>query len=107
MMVLTGRCAVMFGHPEVMDVARRYALECAAVARAEGAELTDEAAVELAELMATIPPESQTSILLDREKDLPLEWQARNGIIRELGALHGIPTPVSDVIVPLLVAASD
>lgn len=36
----------------------------------------------------------------------PLEWDARNGVVQRLGAKHGIPTPVSDVVVPLLAAAS-
>ena len=34
----------------------------------------------------------------------PLEWEARNAVVRRLRARHGIPTPVSDVIVPLLAA---
>jgi 2-dehydropantoate 2-reductase len=47
-----------------------------------------------------------TSILFDREAGRELEWDARNGVVARLGARHGVPTPVSDVIVPLLAAAS-
>jgi 2-dehydropantoate 2-reductase len=107
LMALSGRRAAMFRRPDVQELARRYALECAAVARAEGAELDDEEALRLADLLATLPPDAGTSILVDRERGLPLEWHARNGVIRDLGREHGIPTPVSDVVAPLLAAASD
>ena len=106
LMVLTGRRAAMFARPDIRELSRRLALECAAVARAEGAALGDEEALRLLNAFATLPPDMGTSILFDREQDLPLEWQARNGVIRDLGAHHGIATPVSDVIVPLLAAAS-
>jgi 2-dehydropantoate 2-reductase len=53
-----------------------------------------------------MPPDLGSSILFDREANRPLEWDARNGVVRRLGARHGIPTPISDVIVPLLAAAS-
>ena len=46
-------------------------------------------------------------MLSDREADRPLEWDIRNGVIARRGALHGIATPISDVVVPLLAAASD
>lgn len=53
------------------------------------------------------PPDTGTSILADRVAGNPLEWDVRNGVVQRLGAAHGIPTPVSDVLVPLLAAASD
>ncbi|EOY5385668.1 hypothetical protein ACP6OU_001054 [Cronobacter muytjensii] len=37
----------------------------------------------------------------------PLEWDSRNGVIQRYGAQAGIATPISDVIVPLLAAASE
>ncbi len=53
-------------------------------------------------LCARTPPRSD-----DREQGRPLEWRARNEVLRRRGAEHGIATPISDVIVPLLAAASD
>ena len=49
----------------------------------------------------------RTSILADREQGQPLEWDVRNAVIQRRGSVHGIPTPISDVVVPLLAAASD
>jgi 2-dehydropantoate 2-reductase len=41
------------------------------------------------------------------ESGRPLEWAIRNGVVQRRGRRHGIPTPLSDLIVPLLAAASD
>ena len=48
-----------------------------------------------------------TSILTDREQGRPLEWDVRNGVVARKGALHGVDTPISDMVVPLLAAAGD
>jgi 2-dehydropantoate 2-reductase len=85
---------------------RALAAECLAVARAEGADLPDAVADELVEEFVAMPEDLGSSILFDREAGRALEWDARNGVVARLGARHGIPTPVSDVIVPLLAAAS-
>jgi 2-dehydropantoate 2-reductase len=46
-------------------------------------------------------------MLTDREAGQRLEWDIRNGVIARKAAEHGLSTPVSDVVVPLLAAASD
>jgi 2-dehydropantoate 2-reductase len=84
----------------------RLGEECVAVGRAEGARLPDGLADEIAADLARMPPDLGTSMLFDREAGRELEWQVRNGVIQRLGAKHRIATPVSDVIVPLLAAAS-
>jgi 2-dehydropantoate 2-reductase len=106
LMVLSGRRAAMFRRPDVLALARSLAAECLAVGRAEGADLPDAVADELAEEFAAMPEDLGSSILFDREAGRALEWDARNGVVVRLGARHGVPTPVSDVIVPLLAAAS-
>ena len=53
-----------------------------------------------------MPADLGSSILFDREAGRALEWDARNGVVQRRGAVHGIPTPISDVVVPLLAAAS-
>jgi 2-dehydropantoate 2-reductase len=106
LMVLAGRRAGMFRRPDIRVLARDLAAETLAVARAEGAELPEAVADELVEEFAGYPEDLGSSILFDREAGRELEWDARNGVVTRLGARHGIATPVSDVIVPLLAAAS-
>lgn len=104
--VLSLRRAAMFHLDDVHELAGRLAEECAQVARATGTDLPEGAVRDIADLYRRIPPDTGTSILYDRVGDRPLEWDARNGVIRRLGRRHGVPTPISDVIVPLLQAAS-
>lgn len=107
LMVLSGRRAAMFRRPDVLALARALAAETLAVARAEGADLPDAVADELVEEFAAMPPDLGSSILFDYEAGRELEWDARNGVVARRGAKHGIPTPISDVIVPLLAATGE
>lgn len=104
---LTGTGPAMFGSQPMRGLAGRLAAECVTVARADGARLPDDMAARLIDDLAAAPPEHQSSILRDRRAGRPVEWRERNDVIRDIGARHGIPTPVSDVIVPLLAAAGD
>ena len=106
-MVLSGRRSGMFRRDDVAALARRYLAECLAVARAEGATLPDGVVDEIADMLKQAPTDMATSMLIDREAHRPLEWDIRNGVIQRKGAAHGIPTPISDVLVPLLAAAGD
>jgi len=90
-----------------MTIAVVLSCECVAVARADGADLADEDAQHILDRLAAMAPDMSTSILFDRLAGRPMEWDARNGVVRRLGARHGVPTPVSDVLVPLLAALDD
>jgi 2-dehydropantoate 2-reductase len=106
-MVLTGRRAGIFRRDDVAALGRRYLAECLSVARADGANLDDGVVDEIVDLMAKAPPDVTTSMLTDREANRPLEWDIRNDVIMRKAAAHGLATPISDVLVPLLAAASD
>jgi 2-dehydropantoate 2-reductase len=106
-MVLAGRRAGIFRRDDVAALARRYLAECLAVARADGANLGDGVVDEIVDLLAQAPPDITTSMLTDREANKPLEWDIRNGVILRKAAAHGLATPISDVVVPLLAAGSD
>jgi 2-dehydropantoate 2-reductase len=97
----------VFGADGFRDVASALARECVAVGRAEGARLDDGDADAIVADLAAMPPDLGTSMLFDRLAGRPMEWDARNGVVRRLGARHGVPTPVSDVLVPLLAALDD
>jgi 2-dehydropantoate 2-reductase len=104
LMALSGRTGEVLRDEAVGRLAERLAAECVAVGRAEGARLDESAAAEAVARLAARPAGSGSSILTDRLAGRSLEWEARNGVVQRLGARHGIPTPVSDVIVPLLAA---
>jgi 2-dehydropantoate 2-reductase len=106
-MALAGRPAEIFALDDVRDVARALAHECAAVARAEGVELTDRDADDVIAWLEALPKDAGSSILTDRLSGRALEWEARNGVVGRLGRRHGVPTPVSDTVSALLHAASD
>lgn len=107
LMALTGRRSGMYSRTDITGLALAYLRECLAVARAEGANLGDEAPQDIVDAFRSFPADLGTSILADRQHDRPLEWDLRNGVVQRYGRSHGIPTPVSDVVVPLLAAASD
>jgi len=107
LMVLTGRRAGMFARSDIAQVTLAYLRECLAVARAEGATLGDDVPQEILNTFQSYPIDMGTSILADREANRPLEWDTRNGVVQRRGRAHGIPTPISDLVVPLLAAASD
>jgi 2-dehydropantoate 2-reductase len=107
LMVMTGRKSGMFRRDDVAALARRYLTECLAVARAEGANLDDGVVDDIVGMLAGVPEDLTTSILTDRELGKPLEWDIRNGVVVRKAAEHGLSTPISDVLVPLLAAASD
>lgn len=106
-MVLAGRRSGMFRRDDVAALAHRYLDECLAVARADGAALGDGVPDEILSMLSSGPADVTTSMLTDREAGRPLEWDIRNGVIARKAAVYGLPTPVSDVVVPLLAAASD
>ncbi|MBN3132540.1 oxidoreductase [Pectobacterium brasiliense] len=107
LMVLANRRAGMFSRGDVTELALAYLRECLAVARAEGAVLDDRVAQEIVDNFQRVPADLGTSILADRQANRPLEWDIRNGVVQRYGRARGIPTPISDVLVPLLAAGSE
>ncbi|MGK2879879.1 MAG: oxidoreductase [Mycobacterium sp.] len=107
LMALTGRRMGMFRRDDVAALTRRYLTECVDVGRAERAYLPDDVVDEVVGAFAAGAPDGGTSILADREAHRPMEWDVRNGIISRMGREHGIATPISDILVPLLAATSD
>lgn len=107
LMVLTMRRSGMFRRDDVFRLSRTYLEECLAVARAEGANLGDDVITQILMRLRNAPPDVATSMLGDREAGKPLEWDIRNGVILRKARKHGLPAPVSEVIVPLLATASD
>ncbi len=106
-LALSRRRSGMFRRNDVAELSCRYVAECLAVARADGARLPDDVVDELVELFRRAPEDMGTSILADAENRRRMEWDIRNGVIIRKARAHGLATPISDVLVPLLAAASD
>lgn len=106
-MALTGRRAGVYHRQDLGDLTLAYLKECLAVAQAVGAALPGDEPQRLLERFRSFPDDMGTSILADRDAGRPLEWDARNGVVQRMGREHGIPTPISDILVPLLAATSD
>lgn len=107
LMVLANRRAGMFSRPDITALALAYLQEGLTVARAEGATLSDSVPQEIVDGFHRAPADLGTSILADRQANRPLEWDIRNGVIQRYGEAQGIPTPISDVLLPLLAAGSE
>lgn len=107
LMVLSGRRSGMYRRDDIAALCFQYLQECLVVARAEGAVIDDEVPQQILAGFQANPADMGTSILADRAAGRLLEWDVRNGVIARYGRRHGIPTPVSDFVVPLLAAASD
>jgi 2-dehydropantoate 2-reductase len=86
------------------EVALQIIRECAAVARAEGAQLEDNVADVVLAAQRAAPADSINSMLADRQADRPVEIDARNGVIVRLGRKHGIATPANSMAVALMEA---
>lgn len=90
---------------EVMSrVGREIVAECAAVGRAEGAQISESIGKEVLEHYVKHPPDSVNSLLADRLAGRRMEWDARNGAIVRKGEKHGIPTPLNRMAIALLEA---
>ena len=76
--------------------------EAAAVARAEGATIPQSVIERVVEGARNGRGGGVNSMHADRLAGHPMEFEERNGVVVRLGRKHGIPTPVSDVIVELL-----
>ena len=86
----------------VADLMRGMVRECVLVGRAVGADLGDHLPDWVVERAETSPPDSVNSLLGDRLAGRPMEWDARNGVIARLGAVHGIATPLNAMAATLL-----
>jgi 2-dehydropantoate 2-reductase len=99
------RPSVIARHDGVARIMENIIRECIAVGRAENASL-DDALVQTIIASYRRTPDSINSIHADRLAGRQMEIDARNGVIVRLGRKHGIPTPINDMVVALLEAAS-
>lgn len=91
----------------IPELTRGIVRECVAVGRAEGAKLDDGIVEAVVEGARRAPADSLNSLIADRMAGRQMEIDARNGAVVRFGRKHGIPTPLNEMAVALLVAAQD
>ncbi len=106
-LALTGQTMGVFHRPGVADIARAVLAECIAVGRAEGAQLDDDIIASQMHDFMTADPKAGNSMYHDWRAGRETEWSARNGVIVRKGIIHGVATPVSAILVPLLAAQGE
>ena len=99
---LTDKGRGVLHEPEIAGLCRGLVHECAAVGRAEGAELADDVAERTIERLKDADPEATTSMLVDRRAGRRIEADAMTGAVVRIGARHGIPTPLNAAVHALL-----
>lgn len=83
-------------------VARDAARETAGVARAEGVDLADDAAVAAVEAVAAATAANRSSMRQDRAAGRRTEVEAINGYVVERADDHALPVPVNRTLADLL-----
>ncbi|WP_374406491.1 2-dehydropantoate 2-reductase [Pelagerythrobacter sp.] len=99
---ITLKPAAIAHDPDAALAMRMLIAECAAVGRAEGANLPSSLIEEVIDHCRAAAPDSINSLHADRLAGRSMEVDARNGVIVRLGRLHGIPTPANELAIALL-----
>ncbi|SMC81919.1 ketopantoate reductase family protein [Papillibacter cinnamivorans] len=92
----------LLGLPELRSLFRDAMAEVAALAQAEGIDLGEREMEEFLTTMQRHNPLGKTSMLQDVEAGRKTEVEYFSGTVMELGARHGIPTPVNRVLYRLI-----
>jgi 2-dehydropantoate 2-reductase len=100
--VLTHRGNELFAtDANALVLARALAIEALAVARADGANL-DENAVDMLMAFAQRGSTHLPSIVVDRRNGQETEWKVRNQIIVDKGIEHSVSTPLNQMLSTLI-----
>ena len=78
--------------------------EVVRVGQAEGAALTARHVEQTIAWLQSVPPESTTSMLQDRQAGRPLEYDAITGAIVRAAERHGLDVPLNRLVLALLSA---
>lgn len=88
--------------PETCQMLEDAMQECAAVARARGVRLPEDAVAKQFGYAVGMPPDSKPSMLHDLERGHRLEVDALNGTVVRYGRELRVPTPVNGAIYAVL-----
>jgi 2-dehydropantoate 2-reductase len=105
-LTLTGRRVDVFTDPDVCALAARLISEAASVATAEGVAVSEEEIHRIVSGLGALPADAGNSMLFDRLRGRALESEFLTGAVVDAGRRAGVPTPLNDVVLTLLRAAS-
>ena len=88
--------------PESCALLRACAAELAAVGRAAGVPLSEDAVDQVWRLYEQMPAVGMASMQRDLMAGRPSELEAQTGAVVRLGQLHQVPTPVHEVLYAIL-----
>jgi 2-dehydropantoate 2-reductase len=91
----------------IAELTRGMVREVVLVGRAEGALLDDAIIEQVVEGARRAPADSINSLLADRLAGRQMEIDARNGAVVRFGRKHGIPTPLNEMAVALLMGTQE
>jgi 2-dehydropantoate 2-reductase len=101
---LCGRRTGVMREPACAANARQVMAEVVRVGQAEGAALTAQHVEEAMTWLQSVPPESATSMLQDRQAGRSLEYDAITGAIVRAADRHGLDVPLNRFVLGLLSA---
>jgi 2-dehydropantoate 2-reductase len=84
--------------PETRAILEACVHEVLAVGRGAGAVLPDDAPADVWERYLRLPAGGTTSMQRDLVAGRPSELDAQTGAVTRIGRVHGVPTPVHDVL---------
>ncbi|MFC7344296.1 2-dehydropantoate 2-reductase [Saccharopolyspora griseoalba] len=100
---LTLRRLDVLADPDVRELSAGVLTEAIEVARAEGADLTqDDAEQVLGDYVRKMPPTNGTSMLYDRVAGLPMEHEHITGVLVRAAERHHIDVPLNRTLLTLL-----
>jgi 2-dehydropantoate 2-reductase len=105
-LALTSRRVDVFSDPDVLALAAKLISEAAAVAAAEGVAVSEEEVAGIISGLGALPADAGNSMLFDRLRGRALEAEFLTGAVVSAGRRAGVPTPLNDVMLTLLRAAS-
>lgn len=88
--------------PQVQEMFYAAAREIAAIALAEGVQISADRFVRLTEYMESIPPSTRSSLLIDLEMGKRIEVEALQGAAVRRAAKHGLSIPVISTLYAVL-----
>ena len=92
----------IWGDPHVREMFYAAAREIAALAAAEGVQISVDRFERLEEYMANIPPSTRSSLLIDLEMGKRIEVEALQGAAVRRAARHGVPLPIISTLYAVL-----